>query len=86
MKPILLIFSNTKAVILPAALLAAEIYDPDNELIGRVNTINVPTKRGRNTTVRGRFLTSKATGDVGIGPDFDGDYNIEIKLLLSAKL
>lgn len=58
---------------------ALEIYDPDNELIGRVNTINVPTKRGSNTTVRGRFLTSKATGGVGIDPDFDGDYNIEIK-------
>lgn len=58
---------------------ALEIYDPKGQLIGRVNTINVPTKRSRNTTVRGRFLTSKATGGVGIDPGFNGDFNIEIK-------
>lgn len=58
---------------------AVEIYDPDNLLIARVNTINVPTKRNRNTTVRGRFLTSKATGGAVINPGFNGEFNIEIK-------
>lgn len=58
---------------------AMEIYDPENRLIGQVSTINVPTRRSRNTTVRGRFLTSPATGGVTIGPGFNGDYNIEIK-------
>lgn len=56
-----------------------ELYNPDGELIGRVSTINVPTKRGQNTIVRGRFLTSQATGGVGIDPGFNGDYNIEIR-------
>lgn len=58
---------------------ALEVYDPEGRLIGRVNTINVPTKRSHNTIVRGRFLTSKATGGVGIDPGFNGDFNIEIK-------
>ena len=51
---------------------------PDGELIGSTSTINVPTMRGRNTIVRGRFLTSQATGGVGIDPGFDGEYNIEL--------
>ena len=55
-----------------------EVYDPDGELIGSTSTISVPTMRGRNTIVRGRFLTSQATGGVGIDPGFDGEYNIEL--------
>ena len=58
---------------------AMEVYDPDGVLIGRTNSIDVPTKRSQITVVRGKFLTSKASGGVGINPDFNGDYNIEIK-------
>lgn len=58
---------------------ALEVYGPDGKLLARSNPINVETKRNRNTTVRGRFLTTKATGGIGINPDFDGEYNIEIK-------
>ncbi|MCM1503568.1 MAG: hypothetical protein NC127_00020 [Muribaculum sp.] len=58
---------------------AMEVYDPDGLLIGRTNAIEVPTKRSQVTVVRGRFLTSKASGGVGINPDFNGEYNIEIK-------
>ena len=58
---------------------ALEIYDPDGALIGRVSPVDVSTKRSRNTVVKGRFLTSKATGGVGINPGFDGEFNIEIK-------
>ena len=58
---------------------ALEIYDPDGTLIGRVSPVDVSTKRSRNTVVKGRFLTSKATGGVGINPGFDGEFNIEIK-------
>ncbi len=57
---------------------AMEVYDPDGVLIGRTNSIEVPTKRSQITVIRGRFLTSKATGGVGINPDFNGEYNIEI--------
>lgn len=58
--------------------LAMEIYDPDGEMIGRTVTVNVPTKRAQNTVVRGRFLTSQTSGGVGINPDYDGSFNIEI--------
>lgn len=58
---------------------AMEIYDRNGDLIGRTNSIDVPTMRNRLTVVRGKFLTSKASGGVGINPDFNGDYNIEIK-------
>lgn len=58
---------------------AMEIYDPDGKLIGRTSPVDVPTKRGRTTIVRGRFLTSQASGGVGINPDFNGDFNIEIE-------
>lgn len=58
---------------------AMEIYAPDGTLIGRTNPIDVPTKRARNTIVRGRFLTSQASGGVGVNPDFEGEYNIEIQ-------
>lgn len=56
-----------------------EIYDPDGNLIGRTGTVEIPTKRNRMTYVRGAFLTSQATGGVGIDPSFEGEYNIEIK-------
>ena len=60
--------------------LAVEIYDRQTgEKIGSSATITAPLKRGKTTEIRGRFLTSKADAGVGINPDFDGDYNIEIK-------
>lgn len=55
-----------------------EIYDAEGMLIARTNPIDVPTVRNRTTIVRGKFLTSMASGGVGINPDFDGEYNIEI--------
>lgn len=57
---------------------AMEVYDPSGLLIARSNPIDVPTKRGQTTIIRGRFLTSTASGGVGINPDFNGDYNIEL--------
>ncbi len=56
-----------------------EVYHKDGELIASSPSINVPLKRSRLTIVRGRFLTSIVEGGVGIAPDFDGEYNIEIK-------
>lgn len=55
-----------------------EVYDGDM-MIARTGTINVPIVRNRITNVRGKFLTSLATGGIGINPDFDGEFNIEIR-------
>lgn len=58
---------------------AMEVYAPDGNLIATINSIDVPICRGQNTLVRGRFLTSKATGGVDIDNRFNGEFNIEIK-------
>lgn len=58
---------------------ALEVYNTKGEMIARTNSINVPTQRACNTIIRGKFLTSMATGGIGISPDFDGDFNIEIR-------
>ena len=57
----------------------AEVYHKDGELVASSPSIDVPLKRGRLTIVRGSFLTSVAQGGVGIVPDFDGEYNLEIQ-------
>jgi len=58
---------------------AVEVYDKDGELLSSTNTVEVPLVRSKLTIVRGNFLTSKATGSVGINPDYNGDFNIEIE-------
>lgn len=56
-----------------------DIIDPQGETVASAASVTVPVERNRVTIVRGDFLTSKAHGGIGINPDFDGDYNIEIK-------
>lgn len=58
---------------------AIEIYSAKGERIAASDVIDVPLVRGRLTVVRGEFLTAQGTGGIGIRPDFDGDYNIEIQ-------
>lgn len=59
---------------------SVEVYNKEGELMSRSNPINVPVVRSKMTIVKGKFLTSKATGGVSINPGYDGeDYNIEIK-------
>ena len=55
------------------------IYNPDGELIASTSGVEVPIARSKNTVVKGTFLTVTSGGGVGINPDFDGDYNIEIR-------
>ena len=56
-----------------------EVYDPDGMLLARTNTMTIPTKRDRTTLVYSKFLTTIRNDGVGINPDFEGEYNIEIK-------
>ena len=55
-----------------------EVYDPAGMLIARTNTLTVPTKRNRTTLIFGKFLTTLRNDGIGINPDFDGEFNIEI--------
>ncbi|MGN1245125.1 MAG: DUF6562 domain-containing protein [Muribaculaceae bacterium] len=55
------------------------VYDTQGHLMVTSDAIKVPTKRNYHTIVRGKFLTQTANSGVGIDPDFDGEFNIEIK-------
>lgn len=58
---------------------ALEIYDKAGNVVSRVNTINIPTKRDRTTIVYGRFLTTLEHGGVSIDPNFEGSFDIQLK-------
>lgn len=55
-----------------------EIYDLQNELIASTPPIAFRVQRNCATIIRGKFLTSKASGGVGINPEFDGAFNIHL--------
>lgn len=55
------------------------LLDADGNPVSMSDEINIPLKRSVNTIVRGKFLMQEASGGIGIDPDFEGDYNIEIK-------
>lgn len=59
--------------------MSIEVYDYDGELLSRTNNIEVPLLRGKLTTVKDNFLTSMSDDGVTIVPEFDGEYNIQIK-------
>lgn len=59
---------------------ALALYSKETgEQISVTDAITVPLKRSTYTIVRGAFLTSSASGNIGIVPDFDGSYNIHIE-------
>ena len=56
-----------------------DVYDKDGSLISSTDPFDVPLKRSMLTTIKAEFLTSKADGGVGIMPEFDGEFNYEVK-------
>lgn len=58
---------------------ALDIYDPDGTRIAGFPSLDVPVWLSTITLVKGNFLTTKASGGVGIDPGFDGEFNIEWK-------
>lgn len=55
-----------------------DVYDHDGTLLSSTDPINVPLMRNRLTVVRGHFLTSKASGGIGLVTRFDGEYDYEV--------
>lgn len=53
---------------------ALEIYDRDGTRLSATDPFDIPLKRGMETLVRGKFLTSEASGGIGISPGFDGEW------------
>ncbi|MDE6099145.1 MAG: hypothetical protein K2G24_09680, partial [Muribaculaceae bacterium] len=63
-----------------AVQVALDVYDRHSGArIASTDPVTVPLRRNHLTIVRGRFLTSTASGGIGILPDFNGDFNIEIR-------
>lgn len=56
-----------------------EVRNNEGDVIASISPVDVPLMRSRHTTVRGPFLTTEATGGVGISPGFDGEWNYEIR-------
>ncbi|MCD7709093.1 MAG: hypothetical protein LUI02_04380 [Clostridiales bacterium] len=54
------------------------LYDGDGTQLSLTNPIKVPLSRSRHTVVRGEFLTSEASGGIGIDHEYDGDYVLTI--------
>lgn len=69
------VFVNGMATSVQTALY---VYDSSGTLIASTDVITVPLLRSHLTTVYGEFLTSEASGGIGIDPNYDGEYNIEI--------
>ena len=55
-----------------------DVYDHDGTLLSSTDPINVPLMRNRLTVVMGHFLTSKASGGIGLVTRFDGEYDYEV--------
>ena len=56
-----------------------EVYGRDGTQLSATNPFDIPLMRGRHTIVRGNFLTSEASGGIGIDPGFDGDWNYPVQ-------
>lgn len=61
-----------------SVVIGVNIYDENNNLVSSVSNITVPLKRSKMTTVTGKFLTNGTSSGIGINPEFDGEFNIEI--------
>lgn len=54
-------------------------HDENGKRLSGIDGIKVPLQRGRLTTVRGNFLTTRSSGNVQIDSSFDGKFDIKIK-------
>lgn len=63
-----------------SAQVAVEVYEKKtNKKISSSGSITIPLRRGHVTEISGKFFTTMASSGMGIDPDFDGEFNIEIK-------
>lgn len=58
---------------------AMEVIHKSGIVVSRVPSFDIPIKRSMHTVISGSFLTTKTDGAIGINPDFNGEFNIEIK-------
>lgn len=61
-----------------AVNIIVEIIDEQDNVVARSSRIKVPYIHSHLTIVRGQFMTSTATGGIGIMPEFNGDWNYPV--------
>ncbi len=54
------------------------IYDNEGTQLSMSNAITIPLKRSYHTVISGKFITSEASGGIGISTEYDGSYNIYV--------
>lgn len=54
-----------------------EVVD-ENSVTVASSALKIPCERGKNSTVRGRFLTSKANGGISIDDGYDGKIDVDL--------
>lgn len=54
-----------------------EVVDQDNVTVAQ-NALRIPCRRGKNTMVRGAFLTEESGDGIGFDPDYEGEINVDI--------
>lgn len=69
------VFVNNKE---SAVTIRVGILDPEGELISMTAPVKVPLNRGDNTVLRGRYMTKKPSGGIGVDPDYEGDHNLNL--------
>lgn len=57
--------------------MSCEVTDGEGEKIA-VSQVTLPMKRGKNTVISGRFLTTKQEGGVSVDTDYDGVVDIDL--------
>ena len=62
----------------PSVVVSLAFYDQDGTFINRIDNIQVPLAPGRNTTIKGKLLTSNFSSGITIDPSFDGEFEIHI--------
>lgn len=62
-------------------VLTIELTDADGKVVSRTRGLEVPYRRGYQTTVRGKFLTNEMQGGIDIDTDYEGDIDVDLDKL-----
>ena len=62
----------------PSVVVSLAFYDQDGTFINRIDNLQIPLSPGRNTTVKGKLLTSNFSSGITVDPSFDGEFIVHI--------
>lgn len=61
-----------------SVVVSVEIYDPEGNVINRLDDIMIPLSPGQVSTVTGSMLTSHLKGGITVDPSFNGEYIVHL--------